>query len=559
MRLKSVELVNALSAAFEQLQVLTQTSVNINQNVIQAEQGQFVLFAKYFDKITVEDGARPSDQMVFEFFKTLTDNAGVAENATNAFFKVAADYGYVLDDQRWRFIKGAFEEVSLSDAINTKDFGKLLRDTAGVADAPAKHFSKPTTADGVNLAGDVIVKLTELGKADVSIVSETHYYDFGKPLEDAFALGETHFVAVSKPLEDTVQGFEDHVFIFTKKAKDDTFVITDAPEFALGKPLTDSYSLSDGYSLEPGKVLYDVVAGVGDQAFVFTKKVKADIASAADQINTKGFGKALADAPLFLEAHRYDMGKPLADTYSVLEAHSLEPGKVLYDDVAGIGSYVFIFTKKAPDDTFTAVDQINTFAFGKALADSGYLTDAINTIYFDKAPSDASVATDAINNFSTTKQLVDGVNATDDVDGTASVLDDQEMQFIKDVTHVASVSESLYRQVDYTRAFTDAGYFGDDAIFDVGKAVFDAPRASDSTNLLTGKHIYDIPVASETLAYTLARVRSDSALLGDAKAVTAGKVLLDLASTADAGSLRSQGFTDFTYFAEDYVGASRTF
>ena len=31
MKLKSVELVNALSAAFEQLQVLTQTSVNINQ------------------------------------------------------------------------------------------------------------------------------------------------------------------------------------------------------------------------------------------------------------------------------------------------------------------------------------------------------------------------------------------------------------------------------------------------------------------------------------------------------------------------------------------------
>ena len=559
MRLKSVELVNALSAAFEQLQVLTQTSVNINQNVIEAEAGQFVLFARYFDKITVEDGTRPSDEMVFGFFKTLTDDAGVAENATNAFFKVLGESGYVLDDQRMAFFKAVFDETSIADAINTKDFGKFLQEPVGAADAPAKHFAKPTTADGVNLAGDVIVKLTELGKADRAYFAETHYYDYGKPLEDAFALGETHFVAVGKPLEDAVQGFEDHVIIFAKKAADDTFFISQALEIDYAKPLTDSYSLSDGHSLEPGKVLYAVVAGVGDQAFIFTKKVREDIASAADQINTKGFGKSLADAPLFLEAHYYDMGKPLADTYSVLEAHSLEPGKVLFDHVTGIGDYVWLLTKKAPDNPVGAADQINTFAFGKTLADAASTADEINTIYFDKAPSDAPVATDAINKFDTTKLLADSVNATDDVDGTASILDDQEMQFLKDVTHVASASDSLYRQVDYVRAYTDAGYFGDDNVFDVGKGVFDTPRASDSTNLLTGKHIYDIPVASETLAYALARVRSDSALLGDAKAVTAGKVLLDLASTADAGSLRSQGFADFTYFAEDFVGASRSF
>jgi len=558
-RLKSVELVNALKAAFEQLQVLTQTSVNINQNVIKAEQGEFLLFAKYFDTISVEDGSRPSDEMVFEFFKTLTDDTGVAENATNAFFKVAADYGYILDDQRWSFIKGAFDEVSLGDGIDTKAVGKALQDISAALDAPAKHIGKPAVADGVNLAGDVIVKITELGKIDVPLVAEEHYYALGKPLEDVFVLGEAHFVAVSKPLEDAVQGFEDHVFIFTKKVKEDTFSATEELAKDFWRPLADSYSLSDGHSLEPGKVLYDVVAGVGDQAFIFAKKVAGDITSAADQINTKGFGKALEDVSVFSEAHHYDMGKPLTDTYSVLEAHSLEPGKVFADSVNGIEDYVWLLTKKAPDNPVGAADQINTFSVGKAFAENSYLSDTINTIYFDKAPSDAPVATDEINSFGTSKQLTDGVNATDDVDGTASILDDQEMQFMKDRTDVASASDSLYRQVDYVRAYTDAGYFGDDAIFDVGKAVFDTPSASDSTNLLTGKHIYDIPVASETLAYALARVRSDSALLGDAKVVTPGKVLLDLASTADAGSLRSQGFADFTYFAEDFVGASRTF
>ena len=78
--------------------------------------------------------------------------------------------------------------------------------------------------------------------------------------------------------------------------------------------------------------------------------------------------------------------------------------------------------------------------------------------------------------------------------------------------------------------------------------------------MLTGKQIYDIPVASENLAKAFSKAPFlDSALLGDATAVAAGKVLLDSASTTDAGSLRSQGYSDFTFFAEDFVGASTTF
>ena len=146
-----------------------------------------------------------------------------------------------------------------------------------------------------------------------------------------------------------------------------------------------------------------------------------------------------------------------------------------------------------------------------------------------------------INTLGLGKSLSDTVGFTDDVDGAASILDDQEMQFHKARTHVASVSEVFERQVDYIRAFTNSS------------------NTSDSTNMVTGKHIYDIPVASETLAKSLARLRSDSALLGDATVVSPGKVVLDLTSSTDTGSLRSQGYSDFTYFAEDFVGASTTF
>ena len=79
------------------------------------------------------------------------------------------------------------------------------------------------------------------------------------------------------------------------------------------------------------------------------------------------------------------------------------------------------------------------------------------------------------------RSFQDASNATDDVDGLASILDDQEISFQKTNNNTLFVAES------------------------------------------------DV--------------------LGT------GKVFGDAASFADAGSLRSQGFADFTYFAEDYVGA----
>jgi len=120
-------------------------------------------------------------------------------------------------------------------------------------------------------------------------------------------------------------------------------------------------------------------------------------------------------------------------------------------------------------------------------------------------------------------------------------LDDQEMQFRKIKSNIASAAETFTRQVGYNRLFSDNSI------------------ASETHYVVTGKHLSDIPVATETLVKSLTRQRSDSALFGDASVVTSGKVLLNLASSTDAGSLRSQGYTDFTYFAEDFVGASTTF
>ena len=558
MKLKYAVYINQTRATFTQLKSVA-SAATLNRILMEAEEGNFIYFAKYFDTFYLRDGSGASDGAVLDFFKTLTDEAGVAENATNQFMKALQHTAGATDGIDTIDFGKNFEHVSAVSESYARHFGKPLTDGFSVADDAAKLHPNKITFDTTGAADEINTFAVGLNKADPTYFAEEHFFAMGKPLEDEFSLGETHFVAVSKPLFDDVYGAEDHVFIFTKKAKEDEFTTSDTLAWDFGKPLSDSYSLSDAYSLEPGKVLYDLVAGVGDQAFVFTKKVKEDTSSAADAINTKGFGKALVDVSSFAEQHRYDFGKPLSDDSLVLEAHSLEPGKVLTDVVTGIGDYVFLYTKKAPDNPVGAADAIDTVDVGKTLQNLAATTDVVDTVDVGKALTDTSAATDAVNTVGTTKLLTDSVFATDDIDGAASILDDQEMQFMKQRTDVVGFSDHFIIYKSYLRDFLDAMAAQDKATYSYGKSLSDASSASDSTNVVTGKQIYDIPVASETLAFALSRVRSDSALLGDAQEVAVGKSLLDLASTADAGSLRSQGYSEFTFFAEDFVGASRTF
>jgi hypothetical protein len=168
---------------------------------------------------------------------------------------------------------------------------------------------------------------------------------------------------------------------------------------------------------------------------------------------------------------------------------------------------------------------------------------------------------------------------TDDVDGAASILDDQEMQFVKQHTDVVGFSDLIQFGFVYSRQHTDVVGFSDliqfgfvyprqlndtgvsldSFAFSAAKALADGHTVSDVINVLTGKHFSDTFSASETLAKAVSAARIDSALLGDAHAAASSKVLSDTPLLADAGSLRSQGYCDFAYFAEDYVGASRTF
>ena len=55
------------------------------------------------------------------------------------------------------------------------------------------------------------------------------------------------------------------------------------------------------------------------------------------------------------------------------------------------------------------------------------------------------------------------------------------------------------------------------------------------------------------------KVLNHTTSAADTKTLTVSLAKADTTNASDAGSLRSQNYCDFTYFAEDYVGQSRTF
>lgn len=195
--------------------------------------------------------------------------------------------------------------------------------------------------------------------------------------------------------------------------------------------------------------------------------------------------------------------KVLADNGFTTDQHVLDFFKSLSDDANVLDTHSKTFGTGFSDGT--TITEEAFIGLDKTTADAYSVADQLNDKGFGKGASEVPTAADEVNTFALTKALFDQATVTDDLDGEATTQDDQEMQFAKVTSNIAGVSDVFDRTTLYTRAFSDSSGVTDNDVLSYGK------RPSDTISM------------------------------------------------TDVGSLRSQGFSDFTYFAEDYVGASRTF
>ena len=302
--------------------------------------------------------------------------------------------------------------------------------------------------------------------------------------------------------------------------------------------------------------VYDGTGAVDELMFDYFKTLTDNPSVAEDAVYA--FNKVLADVPGLTDIEVFDFYKSLANVSTATDHHTASVAKPLTDTVASLGDTATAYVKKVKAST-AAVAEADYKDFYKALTEAPSLMDAIDTVSFFKNTQDETGFTDA-ETLSFAKFLFDTVGATDDVDGAASVLDDQEMQYFKGITQVASATEVFVRVVAYVRAYTDGSGVVDDSVLNAGKVVANNTLFTDLRHKDFGKLTDDTTNIGDALELqvTLAPF-TDAANVSDSAYLTPNKVILDSTSLTDAGSLRSQGYSDFTYFAEDFVGASRTF
>ena len=236
-----------------------------------------------------------------------------------------------------------------------------------------------------------------------------------------------------------------------------------------------------------------------DKAVLAVAKQFSDGFSTTDAITGKVFGLNKADSVVATE-DIIDIVitfiRNFADAASISDAVAVDTAKALFDSVGNTDTDSYDFSKFIPD--------------GVAMQDGADVQDG-NVHHFEKYITNMTFPTDVNQKF-----------------------------FEKLLSDTFSTLDAL--SVSFSRSLLDSFSFTDTQTFDFGIV------KSDSVN------------TTESLASAFSKqISPDSIAFSDQIVKNPGKGLSDSAVPEDVGSLRSQGYCDITYFAEDYVGESRTF
>jgi len=297
---------------------------------------------------------------------------------------------------------------------------------------------------------------------------------------------------------------------------------------------------------------------ISDVQFNLFNKITADSAAISDN-DVLHVGLHKKDFATFEDSDYKDVIKALVSIGITSEEQRVDFFKTLVDDTPFTSDIQKQTFNKFSVDSYTTADS-DFKDFYKALADSSHFTDTLDTIEFFKNTQDDAGFTDD-ETIAFAKSLFDVVGVTDDIDGAASILDDQEMDYFKHTTDIANITDLFIRVVAFVRVYSDLVGVTDKLVWDSTKALTDTSAFTDTQRQDFGKLHIDTPVVSDALAiHMLLAPFTDSTAVADIATMNAGKNFTqEEASLADTGSLRSQGYADFSYFAEDYVGTSRTF
>ena len=158
-------------------------------------------------------------------------------------------------------------------------------------------------------------------------------------------------------------------------------------------------------------------------------------------------------------------------------------------------------------------------SISKSLGDNPNVTDSAATA-INKAAND-SFATSDVKTLSLSKALADFYAVAD--------------------SHASSIVKSTI----------DSSTFTDTENKDFYKVISETAGVTDDLD--------GAATADDDQDMTFVKVRSNLATIADVISIVKNTLFSDTSALTDSGSVRNQGYCDFSYFKADYVGDSRTF
>lgn len=301
--------------------------------------------------------------------------------------------------------------------------------------------------------------------------------------------------------------------------------------FLIQRSLFDFGFFADQHALSVGKNFSDSANFNLTITYDFAKSI-GETAQTSDAL-TKVTGSSLQDQPVISEnIDSIYFSKIAFDSANLVSATSVSTTKPFSDTAAFVDGQTTNFGKGLADISITG--DLLALEHDKFLANSGAGADA-QALSVGKAADDSANFT-LETTLGTTKLLSDSIYVTDDVDGAASIEDDQNMLFFKSRTDLGSVTELLTRQVSYSRDFLDSGVASDSVInFQTSKGLADTALSDDSTQGVFGKGLLDNGLATDNLLRSVDYIRAfaEQGDYNDSATLLVGKVSSDNFSATD--------------------------
>lgn len=536
--------------------------------------GWFLKFLEFNDSIGV------NDSRAFSLAKGLRDSISALEVLSQELRKARQDATQVSDAAFRSAIKVLTEAAGVADH-EYRGFAKVLNDGASFLDAHRVAYAK-SLSDTAQLSDTQKRDITK-GKADSFAAADLASVGLAKTLADSFAALDTATRLLNKGLFDTVNVtddvdgqasvLDDETMSFVKimnqqalasddfarvvsyiRSYSDSFGVNDVPSVEAQKPFGESLNVADLFEHRFSKNPMDY-AGFSDTTLRDATKAIQEPAFAADLFSFL-METARADAAFVSDAAFTSLDKPAQDSLSVTDSFARTAQFFrIPEDTAAISHTqrwdlnktfydLFVYGDYFAEDYVFPPEGMNvTDYFSPLFGKNPSETLAFADTYFKAGTKGISESPTLSDRYAYTlnRSFNDALFVTDDVDGQASINDDQEVQFIKARSDQFTISDSIFYSTGFNRAYSDIAGASDLKVFQSAKLVGDGFAASDIVIRGAGKLVFDSAVLSDST------VRANS------------KGISDQTSITDTGFLRSQGYSDFTYFAEDFVGASRTF